>query len=429
MKESTIAQLKDNSLWFDIIQTSGSSTPVEFKNGNLYSVKERQNSGTGLRVNCGGKTGFAYTNGTDFDETAQAARALAKYGEDEGFSLPQKGADYPQCRGFTAAEFDTAGEIEKGRELAAKIKDRYPHAETDITLSGGNGKRTLTNSNGLSLEESFCHYSASASVTLAEEEGRTEVWSAFSADKSGALDLIEREIFWRLDNSVRKASVSSAKIPVLLSAQGVLSFLDILLGGLDARSIYRGISPYCGKIGSQMFHPSLNILDNPLLEESPHRYSFDDEGVPAEKKYLIRNGVPETVIADLKYAWLLNGKPTGNASRGYSSLPAPSFSCIELLPGSRSFNEILASVKKGILVDSMIGLGQSNTVTGDFSANIDLGFLIDNGELCGRVKDCMISGNIFDIFSKSLEAASDPFFAGGSRVPGILLESVDITSR
>ena len=47
----------------------------------------------------------------------------------------------------------------------------------------------------------------------------------------------------------------------------------------------------------------------------------------------------------------------------------------------------------------MLGGGQSNILAGEFSVNIDLGYLIENGEIVGRVKDCMFAGNVFDVFN------------------------------
>lgn len=429
MKDSVIDKLKKKCRWFDIIEITGYSTPVEFKNGLLYSVKEKQNSGTGVRVNSDGKTGFSFTNGRSLDETASTALEMARFGDEEKFELPHADEVYPECAGFSGDAFDIQTEIEKGRQLAGIIKEKYPQAETDISITGSQGTRKLLNSNNLSLEENFTCFSASASVTLAEPDGRTEVWSSFSADGSGPLELLERELLWRLDESRKSAKVQSKKMPVLLTPQAVMAFLDIIISGLNARPFYKGISPFCDKIGTQLFNRVLNIVDNPLMKESPYRFAFDDEGVPAKRKYLVKNGVPETVITDLKYSWLLDRPVTGNGSRGYSSLPSPSFSLIEIEPGKETFSEIRSNVSDGIVVDSLIGLGQSNTVTGDFSANVDMGFLIKNGEMCGRVKDCMISGNVFSMLSGNIGIASDPFFAGGSRVPGILVENVDVTSH
>ena len=144
-----------------------------------------------------------------------------------------------------------------------------------------------------------------------------------------------------------------------------------------------------------MFGTSISVMDDPTLAGSPFSYPFDDEGVPGKKKHLIENGRVASYISDLKYSSMLKMEPTGNASRGYSSLPGPSFSNIIIDGGSRKFTEIMKSLGRGIVVHQFIGLGQSNTLTGDFSANLDLAYLFENGEITGRVKDCMIAGEHF----------------------------------
>ena len=39
----------------------------------------------------------------------------------------------------------------------------------------------------------------------------------------------------------------------------------------------------------------------------------------------------------------------------------------------------------------------SNVLAGDFSVNIELGYLIEKGKVVGRVKDAMISGNAWEL--------------------------------
>ncbi len=55
----------------------------------------------------------------------------------------------------------------------------------------------------------------------------------------------------------------------------------------------------------------------------------------------------------------------------------------------------------------MLGFGQTNMTNGDFSANLLLGFLVENGEIVGRVKDAMISGNIFELLKGDIQISSD----------------------
>jgi len=39
-------------------------------------------------------------------------------------------------------------------------------------------------------------------------------------------------------------------------------------------------------------------------------------------------------------------------------------------------------------------------LAGEFSVNVALGFLVEDGRIKGRVKDCMVAGNVYDILKK-----------------------------
>ena len=57
---------------------------------------------------------------------------------------------------------------------------------------------------------------------------------------------------------------------------------------------------------------------------------------------------------------------------------------------------MVKSIDTGILVHYVMGLGQGNALAGEFSVNLELAFKIERGEIVGRVKDCMLAGNVYD---------------------------------
>ena len=65
----------------------------------------------------------------------------------------------------------------------------------------------------------------------------------------------------------------------------------------------------------------------------------------------------------------------------------------------------IAGVEDGILVDSVLGLGQGNIISGAFSNPLDLAFRIEKGEITGRVKGGSIAGNVYEIL-KNIAAVS-----------------------
>lgn len=52
-----------------------------------------------------------------------------------------------------------------------------------------------------------------------------------------------------------------------------------------------------------------------------------------------------------------------------------------------------------------LGLRQGNPINGVFSANVCLGYKIDDGQVVGRVKDVMLAGNVYAAL-QNIEAIS-----------------------
>ena len=131
---------------------------------------------------------------------------------------------------------------------------------------------------------------------------------------------------------------------------------------------------------------------------------YDDEGVPHCRNLLIEKGVLKSFIYDLKTAAQAGTESTGNAASLFTQ-PDVSFGNIILQPGRTPLKDIIASIDEGILVESLLGLGMGNTISGAFSNPLDLAFKIEKGEVVGRVKDLSIAGNIYDLL-KDVAAVS-----------------------
>ncbi len=92
---------------------------------------------------------------------------------------------------------------------------------------------------------------------------------------------------------------------------------------------------------------------------------------------------------------------------------------------------MVSGVKEGVLVDQVMGAWAGNILSGDFSANIHLGYKIENGQIVGRVKDTMVAGNVFEVFKNSVEAiGKESSWVGGSlKLPALLLSSISVSSK
>lgn len=80
-------------------------------------------------------------------------------------------------------------------------------------------------------------------------------------------------------------------------------------------------------------------------------------------------------------------------------------------PGEQSFEEMIASISRGLIVGGFSG-GEPGA-NGEFSGVAKNAFYIENGKIIGAVSETMINGNLEDVF-KNVTAISKEIISDGS---------------
>ena len=111
-------------------------------------------------------------------------------------------------------------------------------------------------------------------------------------------------------------------------------------------------------------------------------------------------------------------------------MPSPSPHAFVITPGKVIFEDMVKSIDEGIIVEQLLGAGQGNMLGGDFNGNVLLGFKIEKGEIVGRVKDTMISGNVYQLLKEIAAIGSDAKWVNGFlNTPSICCANVSVASR
>lgn len=164
-------------------------------------------------------------------------------------------------------------------------------------------------------------------------------------------------------------------------------------------------------VGRELGIPELNVIDDGTLADLPGSYAYDDEGVPAQRKYLIKNGVLTQRLHSRETAGKLQEAPTGNARAiraSYPPLVRMTNTAIE--PGNTSFEEMIQDIEEGVYAVRMLG-GQTNCEMFTFAAAE--GYMIRNGKIAEPVSDVTLSGNVFQTL-KDIEAiGNDTLYTHG----------------
>jgi PmbA protein len=144
----------------------------------------------------------------------------------------------------------------------------------------------------------------------------------------------------------------------------------------------------------------VSIVDDPLIPRAPGSRAYDGEGLPSRRNVVVEAGVLKTFLLDCYSARKLGRRSTGSAGRGGGS-PGASTSNLQLLRGTSSPEEILASTPSGLYVTELMGFG-FNPVTGDFSRGAS-GFWIEDGKKAFPVSEITISSTL-DAMLKGIDA-------------------------
>ncbi len=154
-------------------------------------------------------------------------------------------------------------------------------------------------------------------------------------------------------------------------------------------------------LGKQFGSDQLNIVDSATLPGLRGSYKYDDEGVPAVKTYLIREGKLVGRLHSRETAARMSEAPTGNARAiNYRYPPIVRMTNTYIEPGPVSFEDMIADIKEGIYAKNWYG-GMTSMEMFTFSAGE--AYMIRNGKIAEALRPVVLTGNVFNTL-KNIDA-------------------------
>ena len=150
----------------------------------------------------------------------------------------------------------------------------------------------------------------------------------------------------------------------------------------------------------------LNVVFDPTRPEELASFGWDDDGTPAERVYLIRNGILERPLGGAS-SQLRSGLPgTANArADNWNRPPIDRMANLNLEPGDASMDELVAGIERGVLMETNCSWSIDDS-RNKFQFGCERGRLIENGTLGAVVKNPNYRG-ISASFWRSLKAVGD----------------------
>ena len=436
-----LAQVAGQTDGAELFELRSLAMPVHFAASALESVKSVETTGRALRVIRDGRLGFSTT--TDMaDGKTVVGNALesAQFGDAVTLRFPKKKRmPAVQCFDPEVELLDEESLIALGEGIIEEIRSYDPELHIEVFAGKEIEEVRLLNTSGLEIGDRRTSLSVSVEVTRAREGDILVVSDSAASRWRRDVDgvALAQRIVERLRWAEKTAPVESKAMPVVFNPRGTLVLLLPLMPGLNGRYVCMGASPLGQKMGEQAFDSRFTLVDDGRLDFAIRSAPHDDEGVPTAENPLIEGGTVRQFLYDLKTAAQAGAQPTGNGFKaglqggGFRQPPDIAPSTWIVSPGNRSLEQILGELDEALLVDSVLGLGQGNTLAGEFSNNVSLGFLVRRGEIAGRVKNTMIAGNIYELLKEHLIGIADhaEWAFGMLRVPAIAVDRVGVASQ
>ncbi|WP_250121938.1 TldD/PmbA family protein [Chroococcidiopsis sp. CCMEE 29] len=433
MSDSTLEQIlklaTQQAEAAEVYYLSSQDTPVEFENNRLKSLQTKALQGVALRVIAKGRLGFASsTDLTRLEELVEAAVQTAEIGAPAEFEFAsgvQVKATESTYKPPTTQEL-----VEVGDRLISQVHEYNPDILVDVGFHVRSGHVKIATNKDVYAERRSQIVSASISGNLVRGEDFLQAYSYDVArDRAPDYDKILHELLQKYRRAERQAKITSGSLPVLFlpraAASAVGSLFDTVLSG---QAVVQKASPLADKVGETLFDQRLTLFEDPTI--GPSACTVDDEGTPTSRKVLIDRGTVMGFYWDRRWAARTGGESTGNGFRGGLSRPGPDLVNLCIAPGSTPVNQLIAGMEEGLIVEQVLGAGQSNQLAGEFSVNLDLGYKVEKGEIVGRVKNTMVAGSIFEAFQNLVDLADQPeWVGGGAYLPSMLFEKLGVAAR
>ncbi|MFA5746037.1 MAG: TldD/PmbA family protein [archaeon] len=413
--ENINSYLKSKNLdYYDVRLETTKTNRISIENKIIKEINLNEVTGVGIRILEKGKLGFCSTTNPEnykqiIDDCIKSTLKI---------STKTKFKNWAENNSLVKTKFKDFEEL----PLEKKVKELM-EINNNILKSKVNYK--ILQSNVIYLEKIKQKYFINPDSFVYQDDPHVIFYSSITGksgnttenymERFGETGGLEKLDFRKLENLAKKnvnnvSELLKAKACPAIKAEIILTpnLVDLLaheaIGhASEADAVVNDSSVL--KIGQVLSeNKEINIVDNPLLNEFGH-FSYDDEGIKAREKIIVKKGVVNDYLTDIESATILGKKSNGSAR-------AESFNCKPIVRMSNTYflegREKLDSVVKdfnGYLLDGFAG-GQVDPSVGTFMFGIKKAYQYKQGKIIGTFKQASISGNILD-YLKNVSAVTN----------------------
>lgn len=404
MRDIIFEALKEhNADYVEIRVEESQATRIVYRGGRLEEVGRTSAVGGNVRALANGGWGFASFNSMGglrekVKMVVRQARLVGKETSKLCFTGPIVDVVVPEVKKSVA-----------GVPLVLKqqLLDEYndivmstPKVRScQISYQDSQRKLIFANSEGSYIEQTKLDINLRLSA-IAASDGEVQQ-AGLSLGSPGDFSVVEG-----LQEKVRETALRAVRLLSAPYAKGgeYIVVLDPILAGVFVHEAFGHLSEadhvYENQrlqeimvLGRRFGSKELNIVDSAAVPGLRGSYKYDDEGVPATKTYLIKEGILVSRLHSRETAAKMGERLTGNARAiSYLYPPIVRMTNTYIEPGGVSFEDMISDIKEGIYARDWYG-GTTSLEMFTFSAGE--AYMIRNGRLAELLRPVVLSGNVF----------------------------------
>ena len=404
MKDRLLSALRRQKAdYIEIRLDDSSSSRLVFRGHRLEEAARTSNAGGNVRALVKGGWGFVSFN--DIDKLADhvtLAVEQARHGEKEEskFSRVAPAVDTVEADfKKTPAAVSLAAKKSLLSEYNELMLATPEIRTTSIGYTDSRKKVTLATSEGAYIEQSRIDLNLRLTAIAGRDSDVQQVglsigskgdFSTIESLHAEAKDIARRAVALLSAPRVKGGTYTVVLDPVLAGvfvheAFGHLSEADHIYENPQLREVM--------VLGRRFGGKHLNIVDGAAVPGYRGSYKYDDEGTPASKTYLIKEGVLNSRLHSRETAARMGEKPTGNARAiNYTFPPIVRMTNTYIEPAGTSFEDMIGSIKEGVYARDWYG-GTTSLEMFTFSAGE--AYMIRDGKIAEMIKPVVLSGNVF----------------------------------
>jgi TldD protein len=229
-----------------------------------------------------------------------------------------------------------------------------------------------------------------------EEIGSTSGYEIFDVETP---EIVGERVAKRAVEQLKAKPPKGGSFPVILGPNVVGVFVHEAFGHLAEADLTLSGSVLLDKLGKKIASEFVTFYDDGTVDGAFGSFKYDDEGIPAQKTLLIKDGFVVGLMHSRETAQKFNTEPTGNMrAEDFRVEPIIRMRNTFMEPKDYSFEELIEDVKFGYYFKSFRG-GQAN-LDGTFQVGIQEAYEIVNGEVGKPVRNASISGNTLETLFK-----------------------------